>query len=70
MGDTKSCCFNPRSPCGERLYDGLARCINEVFQPTLPLRGATIAGLVAAFVLLWFQPTLPLRGATRRSVAA
>ena len=35
-----------------------------LFQPTLPLRGATVVlGLDSRG--LWFQPTLPLRGATR-----
>ena len=56
--------FNPRSPCGERPslmgfppYQGM-------FQPTLPLRGAT-ADLVAVLsAQVAFQPTLPLRGAT------
>ena len=56
--------FNPRSPCGERhtikqLFSAL-----EVFQPTLPLRGATRILPTCARQQGQFQPTLPLRGAT------
>ena len=35
-----------------------------VFQPTLPLRGATFLSARLAWALEQFQPTLPLRGAT------
>ena len=34
--------FNPRSPCGERLNALLDSLHNTVFQPTLPVRGATV----------------------------
>ena len=37
----RSCCFNPRSPCGERHGALLQLRDVGVFQPTLPLRGAT-----------------------------
>ena len=37
--------------------------VYEVFQPTLPLRGATTSTVLPPF-LSEFQPTLPLRGAT------
>ena len=33
--------FNPRSPCGERLTTCVSVPASVVFQPTLPLRGAT-----------------------------
>ena len=36
-------CFNPRSPCGERLVFGASSSQPATFQPTLPLRGATTA---------------------------
>ena len=38
-------CFNPRSPCGERLNDLKIKGAALKFQPTLPLRGATFRGL-------------------------
>ena len=34
--------FNPRAPCGARLRDAAERQGVSVFQPTRPLRGATI----------------------------
>ena len=55
--------FNPRSPHGERhgiasLYDG-----SEVFQSTLPARGATpFTDCIKRYYT--FQSTLPARGAT------
>ena len=55
--------FNPRSPCGERhrrQSDGLQLVR---FQPTLPLRGATMIEEMPSCIME-FQPTLPLRGAT------
>ena len=56
--------FNPRSPCGERLATGVIGYLAAtMFQPTLPLRGATFDA-VNLDGLLEFQPTLPLRGAT------
>ena len=33
--------FNPRSPCGERLFDSVPGFFPIKFQSTLPLRGAT-----------------------------
>ena len=33
--------FNPRSPCGERLAPPAWRAQCSIFQPTLPVRGAT-----------------------------
>ena len=56
-------CFNPRSPCGERPSTMASSKTSRLFQPTLPLRGATRSrrrfGSYQSF-----QPTLPLRGAT------
>ena len=57
--------FNPRSPCGERRRFCRRRCRCNLFQSTLPLRGATKQRLRT----IWnrqFQSTLPLRGATQR----
>ena len=34
--------FNPRAPCGARLGDVLALTPAQIFQPTRPLRGATL----------------------------
>ena len=36
--------FNPRSPCGERLYGVQFGIFFNLFQSTLPLRGATAPG--------------------------
>ena len=38
---SRQACFNPRSPCGERLFGFLLLVCLDEFQPTLPLRGAT-----------------------------
>ena len=63
MDKSSQASFNPRSPCGERRRDeALAVCM-VVFQPTLPLRGATTYTSTIER-LAGFQPTLPLRGAT------
>ena len=43
------------------------RCLSKgqmMFQPTLPLRGATTSSGASYRSTPWFQPTLPLRGAT------
>ena len=55
--------FNPRSPCGERLFRRIRARPVCVFQSTLPLRGATSLSTSLLFFLV-FQSTLPLRGAT------
>ena len=34
--------FNPHSPCGERLTTGIDYYVTDLFQSTLPMRGATI----------------------------
>ena len=58
--------FNPRSPCGERLFPVPRPFITIVFQPTLPVRGATRNKYQPKDYIL-FQPTLPVRGATNKS---
>ena len=40
-----------------------------VFQPTLPLRGATTHPSGSDLPISGFQPTLPLRGATAEALA-
>ena len=63
--------FNPRSPCGERLQSSLSIFLMQLFQSTLPVRGATRASQLKA-AYFQFQSTLPVRGATlvRRSICA
>ena len=59
--------FNPHSPCGERHHRLRHRGGIQIFQSTLPLRGATGRAYVLPFYNK-FQSTLPLRGATRDPV--
>ena len=56
--------FNPRAPCGARQIILCRPSLLKVFQPTRPLRGATILFCVGLAVVTSFQPTRPLRGAT------
>ena len=58
--------FNPRSPWGERPGYNEIGAYTEIFQSTLPVRGATFVASVH-FALREFQSTLPVRGATRRT---
>ena len=55
--------FNPHSPCGERLCHDLFEVELELFQSTLPMRGAT-DGVPGFLKMKSFQSTLPMRGAT------
>ena len=55
--------FNPRSPCGERLYTSPGSVIGLRFQSTLPVWGATRFVLLNLKKML-FQSTLPVWGAT------
>ena len=55
--------FNPRSPHGERPSQGYATVLQQIFQSTLPARGATISKLSGS-TKRRFQSTLPARGAT------
>jgi len=56
--------FNPRSPCGERLYGASIPAPEASFQSTLPVRGATSSIRSIAVGYMRFQSTLPVRGAT------
>ena len=55
--------FNPRSPCGERLWGAAGPDGRAGFQSTLPVWGATTAA-GAPTPPLGFQSTLPVWGAT------
>ena len=55
--------FNPRSPCGERLFLRCTIRINKRFQSTLPVWGATYV-LKRTGSSAEFQSTLPVWGAT------
>ena len=59
--------FNPRSPCGERPFQFFHDIILSRFQPTLPVRGATVRLVFRSVQLCLFQPTLPVRGATQHA---
>ena len=61
--------FNPRAPCGARRALLRASTSPFEFQPTRPLRGATIWMLKQLPRLERFQPTRPLRGATEPTEA-
>ena len=54
------------SPCGERPSAEPACSNAEIFQSTLPVRGATVS-VGREFISKKFQFTLPARGATRGS---
>ena len=56
--------FNPHSPCGERLFTGHTDPRAQVFQSTLPMRGATEVFRNIHVQNQRFQSTLPMRGAT------
>ena len=57
--------FNPRAPCGARRPSSPATAaVIRTFQPTRPLRGATVYGVRWLALEHAFQPTRPLRGAT------
>ena len=56
--------FNPRSPCGERRPQMYRNVQKEVFQSTLPVRGATSCRNLWYNIHVGFQSTLPVRGAT------
>ena len=56
--------FNPRSPCGERLFALILPLSIIPFQSTLPVWGATGTGLRKR-TRVRFQSTLPVWGATK-----
>ena len=51
--------FNPRSPCGERLYMGIALTQVVLFQSTLPVWGATIHSISTHIKYRYFNPRSP-----------
>ena len=59
------CNFNPRAPCGARPTACSSFALDFTFQPTRPLRGATVCFPGDLSIMELFQPTRPLRGATR-----
>ena len=60
--------FNPRAPCGARRLPRRLTASSATFQPTRPLRGATVQKSNQNAVEPQFQPTRPLRGATRANI--
>ena len=57
--------FNPRSPHGERLQRSPSGQLTaQLFQSTLPARGATPSAAAVWRTVVPFQSTLPARGAT------
>ena len=63
-GGASSYYFNPRSPHGERPGVRMYPPIPNLFQSTLPARGATRYIFSRLLVRMGFQSTLPARGAT------
>ena len=59
--------FNPRAPCGARPHGSQPCKMSLTFQPTRPLRGATLS-VFSPERSKRFQPTRPLRGATLRFI--
>ena len=57
-------CFNPRSPCGERLDHGGINGHARPVSTHAPLAGSDLTSTVGTSSKR-FQPTLPLRGATQ-----
>ena len=51
--------FNPRAPCGARLWHKIARSFLPLFQPTRPLRGATVTHYINDRPLKNFNPRAP-----------
>ena len=58
-------CFNPRSPCGERLLRAEAQPVEVVVSTHAPLAGSDMSLDQFLKLATRFQPTLPLRGATQ-----
>ena len=56
--------FNPRSPCGERLWPLGQASQEKLFQSTLPVWGATAYYNGVPIAATLFQSTLPVWGAT------
>ena len=58
--------FNPRSPCGERHMHAALDYASEIFQPTLPVWGATTVGAAPRLVHGDFNPRSPCGERLRR----
>ena len=58
--------FNPRSPYGERQLKEGSNCINNLFQSTLPLRGATPTDILQSDTI-WISIHAPLTGSDQNS---
>ncbi len=59
--------FNPRAPCGARPCLGVTRAHYIKFQPTRPLRGATVK-LVIAGVTYGISTHAPLAGRDQETI--
>ena len=59
--------FNPRAPCGARQYELERRIQAEEFQPTRPLRGATVSA-GSDEILVAISTHAPLAGRDSKSV--
>ena len=59
LSASTSCYFNPRSPCGERLDTRMVVTGYYQFQPTLPVRGATMVSVMPVMILFNFNPRSP-----------
>ena len=51
--------FNPRAPCGARLINAVKVSCRDGFQPTRPLRGATVRHGAGGGVKRYFNPRAP-----------
>ena len=51
--------FNPHSPCGERLISLIFLMTQNLFQSTLPMRGATTASDLLSLLQVNFNPHSP-----------
>ena len=60
--------FNPRSPCGERQLPRVGRKTTEIFQPALPVRGATGVVLRGDLVQFIISTRAPLAGSDVRMI--
>ena len=51
--------FNPRAPCGARPVPGVFGNTGNLFQPTRPLRGATLCAGQRRCIFVYFNPRAP-----------
>ena len=66
LGSSYTRYFNPRSPCGERLFLFCFSLAFIIFQSTLPVWGATSITRRRMQNVVKFQSTLPVWGATAK----